>query len=523
MRNLLCFALVPCFCLAACSTDPVGPGDAGATDGGTDAGSDGGTDAGSDGGTDAGSDGGAGSGIAAAASVLQHHLHASRDGAYVVPGLTRAAAATLHLDSAFDGGVTGHVYAQPLYVDRGGSGDALIVATESNEVSALDAATGAPLARTTLGTPATIASHGCGNIDPLGITGTPLVDAPSNRLYLDALQLVSGSPRHFVYALSLADLSVQAKIDLDAAVAGFASLYQNQRGALALAGGSVFVPFGGHYGDCGTYHGWVVGVPLSGAAAYGWATRAPSGGAIWGPSGIASDGSSIFAVTGNTFDAATWQDGEGVFRFTPSAPLTPADSFTPSNWQALDNGDVDISGSGVQLLPGGRLIVLGKDGNAYVLGKGHLGGLGGQLAIAHVSSEEIIGAPAVLAYADGSALVVFRGAPAASFNCSGDLTALRVSAATPPVVSFAWCAAQHGLGSPIVTTTDGSSEALVWSAGAEGDSRLRAFDAATGAVVFDGGGAANTMGSLRRYSTPIAARGRLFVAGDGKVYAFKTN
>ncbi len=180
-----------------------------------------------------------------------------------------------------------------------------------------------------------------------------------------------------------------------------------------------------------------------------------------------------------------------------------------------------LSGSGLQLLPGGLAVALGKDGSAYLLDRTALGGLGGQRALAKVSSGPIIGAPATLALPGGGALVVFKGAPDSAFGCTGDLTAIKVAAGSPPQISFAWCANQHGLGSPMITTTDGSSEALVWSLGSENDSRLRAFDAATGAVVFGGGGVAEKMNSLRRFITPIAARGRSYVAGDGKVYAFK--
>jgi outer membrane protein assembly factor BamB len=464
--------------------------------------------------------------IDAGASVLQHHNGPSRDGVYTVPGLTKAAAATLHLDPAFSATVNGNVYAQVLYVDRGGKGDMLVVATESNEVSALDAETGAPIWRHTLGPAVPVSAHGCGNIDPLGVTGTPIIDPVSRRLYLDAVVAgAGGEPHHLIFSLFLDGGGILPGYPLDpeGKVPGFAGKYQNQRGALALQGNVLFVPYGGHAGDCGTYRGWIVASPVAEPQSlFGWSTRAASGGAIWAPPGLSSDGASIFAVTGNTFGAATWADGESVFRFPPSFPLAPADSFTASNWKDLDDGDVDLSGSGLQLLPGGLAVALGKDGNAYVLDRGHLGGLGGQLALAKVSSGEIIGAPATLALPGGGALVVFKGAPEATSGCTGDLTAIKVSGA-PPQVAFAWCAAQHGLGSPMITTTDGSSEALVWSLGSEGDFRLRAFDAATGAVVFDGGGVAEKMGSLRRFITPIAARGRLYVAGDGKVYAFKTN
>ena len=75
---------------------------------------------------------------------------------------------------------------------------------------------------------------------------------------------------------------------------------QNERGALIIVKDMLYVPYGGHYGDCGQYHGWVVGVSLSDPTeVVAWATRAQAGG-IWAPGGIASDGTSLFVATGNT-------------------------------------------------------------------------------------------------------------------------------------------------------------------------------------------------------------------------------
>jgi hypothetical protein len=105
---------------------------------------------------------------------------------------------------------------------------------------------------------------------------------------------------------------------------------------------------------------------------------------------------------------------------------------------------------------------------------------------------------------------------------AGDLVALRIVADAPPKLSVAWCALQGGKGSPIVTTTDGKSDAIVWGIGAEGTQHLMGFDGDTGRVVFAGGGAAEAMSNVRRYSTAIAAKGRLFIAGDDAVYAFTT-
>src|SRR5262249_20402027 len=102
------------------------------------------------------------------ASVLQFHNHATRDGAYVDPRLTRANASTMHVDPAFATGlIDGSVYAQPLYVENGPVGSVFLVATEKNDVYALDE-TGAQKWTRNVGAPAARA-QGCGNIQPLGI------------------------------------------------------------------------------------------------------------------------------------------------------------------------------------------------------------------------------------------------------------------------------------------------------------------------------------------------------------------
>jgi hypothetical protein len=91
---------------------------------------------------------------ATAVNVTQHHNHDSRDGLYVDPAFTQAAAANLTRDPNFTGTIVGNVYAQPLYIEGGPSCRAMIVAvTESNNVYALDAANGSIIWQRNVGTP----------------------------------------------------------------------------------------------------------------------------------------------------------------------------------------------------------------------------------------------------------------------------------------------------------------------------------------------------------------------------------
>jgi hypothetical protein len=80
---------------------------------------------------------------------------------------------------------------------------------------------------------------------------------------------------------------------------------------------------------------------------------------------------------------------------------------------------------------------------------------------------------------------------------------------------------QPGTGAPIITSSDGETDALVWTAGTEDSGRLHAWDLATGRLVFAGRTAGDAIVNSRRYTTLVDVKGRLFVAADGKVYAFK--
>src|SRR5262249_9556229 len=136
--------------------------------------------------------------INAQVNVTQEHNNLSRNGVYIDAGFTPAAAANLTRDLNFDGTISGNVYAQPLYIEGGPTGPMIIAVTESNNVYALNATTGTVIWQRNLGTPVPIGNLPCGNIDPVGITGTPAVDLASRRLFFDAL--INGPTiKHFIY------------------------------------------------------------------------------------------------------------------------------------------------------------------------------------------------------------------------------------------------------------------------------------------------------------------------------------
>jgi len=290
-------------------------------------------------------------------------------------------------------------------------------------------------------------------------------------------------------------------------------------GALAIIGTNLYVPYGGLAGDCGTYYGWVVGVPLNNpATVMAWATQARGGG-IWAVGGVASDGLDPFIATGNTFSASSWGGGEAIIHFQPSLVLAggATNYWAPTNWSALDGADLDIGGSGPLLVdvpgatPSKLVVALGKDGNVYLLNRTNLGGISLPVAQAHVAASSIIQAAVTYRTGQGTYIV---------FANSSKLFALRIGASDPPTITNVWNASENGRGSPFVTSTDGTNNMIVWGIGSESDQRLHGFDGDTGAIVFAGGGANELMAGTRRFSTGIAARGRIYVANDNKVYAF---
>src|SRR5437667_6009877 len=332
-------------------------------------------------------------------NVTQEHNNLSRDGLYIDAAFTPSNAANLTRDLNFDGTISGHVYAQPLYVEGGPNGPMVIAVTESNNVYALHADTGLPIwSRTDIG-PAVTSGLPCGNINPAGITGTPVVDLTSRRLFFDAL-IDGATKKHFIYSLDV-DTGVTTPgwpVDVNATASynsiNFVSLAQEERGALALVNGIVYVSYSGYLGDCGNYHGWVVGFDINNPANVGaWATTAIGGG-IWGHGGVASDGTNMFVVTGNTFNTGgNWMGGEASIRLQAGPTWTgqSTDYWAPTNWLSLDNTDTDLGGVSATVIdvpgatPSQLALALGKDSNAYLVNRNNLGGITSHMTQANVS------------------------------------------------------------------------------------------------------------------------------------------
>jgi outer membrane protein assembly factor BamB len=381
----------------------------------------------------------------------------------------------------------GQVYAEPLV-----TGGLVIVATENDTLYGINAATGQVAWSTHVGTPVGRGALPCGNIDPLGITSTPAIDPATHRLFALAETSTNGTVGHQLVALDPSTGAVVFRESADPA--GMAPHDQQQRPALAVSGGRVYVAYGGLFGDCGTYRGWVVAAPTSGPGPLlSFAVAATNQGAIWAPAGPVIDGAGdVWVSTGNSVSTSGYDEGNSVLKLSPTLMLL--DSFAPTDWVSDNAHDLDLGSTSPQLLAGGLVFQVGKPQTGYLLNQSHLGGVGGQVFAAPVCPT--IGANA---YQD----------PIVYVSCRSGIKAVRVQGGTSPSFQVLWSAPSAINGPPVI------AGGAVWSVSRSGQ-MLVALDPATGAVtqqVVLGASSAN-------YATPAVGDGLLVVATGTTVQGF---
>jgi outer membrane protein assembly factor BamB len=307
----------------------------------------------------------------------------------VAPGAPDAPA----LRRRFSRAVDGEVYAQPLI-----AGGRIYVATENNSVYAFTTR-GKLVWKRHLGAPVPGDDLPCGNIDPSGITGTPVI--AGRRLFTVAF-LRSGH-RHVLFGLRLGSGRVAVRANVDPPD----PMVQQQRGGLLAVRGRVYVPYGGLFGDCGAYRGYVISTTQSGGGRIAYRNPAPMAG-IWAPAGMSAQSGTLLVSTGNGGGGFAYQNS--VIRL--STGLRRVGFWAPNDWRPLSAGDVDTGSLGPLPVSGGRVFQIGKDGVGYLLSHS-LGGIGAEEDAARICSGGAFGADA------------FR-APLAIVPCGDSLYGLRV-------------------------------------------------------------------------------------------------
>jgi outer membrane protein assembly factor BamB len=388
----------------------------------------------------------------------------------------------------------GELYGEPLVI-----GSTVVVATENDTVYALSAKTGRVRWSTHVATPVSSSSLPCGDIAPtVGITSTPVIDPARHEVFVVADEAGSGAPVHQLVGLGLASGKVVLRQDVDPP--GINTAATLQRVALTIDDGHVVFGYGGNYGDCSTYHGWVISVPEAGGAPGTYEVdpaRGDDQGAVWmgGAAPVVDAQGNVWVGIGNgsvRSDGRSYDGSDSVVEL--SASLKLLQYFAPTDWAADNANDRDLGSGAPALLADGLVVQAGKSETAYLLAQGKLGGIGGQLATLNpFCGTNVAGGNAVVGD------VVY-------LPCQSGVVAVRVHA-SPPSFRVLWQATGAG-GPPIV------AGGLVWAMSRTGT--LEALNPSSGAIVqqFSLGPIAN------HFPTPSAGAGRLLAPGLDRVYAF---
>ena len=470
----------------------------------------------------------------------------------------------------FSYSIGGIAFASPLYVAGvmiPGSGvhNVVYVATENDSVYAFDAdgLTTMPLWQVSFlksgVTTVPCADVGeCGDIPiQIGITSTPVIDPTSNTMYVVAKTKESSNDVQRLHAL---DITTGAEkfggpVVITASVPGtgvdssggketFNSLRENQRTALLLSNGVVYFAFGSH-GDNSPWHGWVLGYSASTLKQVMAFNATPNGsyggGGIWqSGGGLATDSSGdlFFASSNGDFDAnAGGVDyGNSVVKLGTSGSVV--DYFTPHDESNQSANNLDLGSAGPVLLvdqttgPYPHLLIsAGKNGTIYVVNRDNMGHF-------NANNDNQIVQALIGALPNGDAEsgnfnspVYYNGYVyyAAVSDCvrafqlaNGLLTTAptSVSSAIYPLRGGALAISSNGNTNGVlwVVQSNGASADNVNAAGV-----LYAFDANNVAVeLYDSteAGTRDTMDKAAKFSVPLVANGKVFVASQSQLAAY---
>jgi YVTN family beta-propeller protein len=277
----------------------------------------------------------------------------------------------LPLHRAWQHTLDGGVWSEPVIADG-----ILIAATEGDSVYGLNPSTGKVIWHRKLGAPEPGNQQPCGDIDPIGITGSPAFDPRTGSVFVVA---TTGHGKHTLWALNAKtghrrwhrNADVDKSRDRNA---------EQQRAALVVVHNRVIVTYGAHAGDCGNYVGYALSAATSGKGKipfYAVPNARQAG--MWGPAGPveALDGNILTpTANGSNRSGGKWDHSDGVIELNPRT-MHYVRGWAPKNWEQGDADDLSL-GSTSPVRVAGRYVVGGKRGEVWLLKK-KLGGVNGQL------------------------------------------------------------------------------------------------------------------------------------------------
>jgi PA14 domain-containing protein/chitobiase/beta-hexosaminidase-like protein/Big-like domain-containing protein len=515
-----------------------------------------------------------------AISVLTHHYNNSRTGANTNETvLTPAVVNTNNFGLLKKYTVDGYVYTEPLYVPNvnipgQGTHNVVIIATEHDSVYAFDAdgnagTNGGMLWHTNLGVSALSASQNafgarfCGSCYPdivpeVGVTGTPVIDPATGTIYLDVFTREVTATTNFyhrLHALNITNGMEQPNspvvvtgsvpgtgVDSVTGVMTFNPARCNERPALTLAGGVVYLAYAG-YADTDPYHGWVIGynatnlarmtnyvfnsTPNATTATFG--SHAAEGGVWMGGNGLCVDeNTNLYFETGNgSFDGNTGGGNyaDSFMKLSTSNQLTLVDYFTPYNQLTLANQDTDLGSCGPILLPDSvgstnhphLLAGTGKSGTLYLVDRdnmGHYNGTDGINGNNNNIVQSLVGATAQT----WSSPVYFNNRiylqPSSSTMKAYIITNGHI--ATAPALAAAVSVGAYN-GGPVVSG-NGTNNGIVWvlnGGGGGGTEVLYALNATNLTQLYNSSQLSRDIpGNGIKMITPTVANGKVYVGAQ---------
>src|SRR5580704_5259180 len=319
-------------------------------------------------------------------------------------------------------------------------------------------------------------------------------------------------------------------------------LSEKDASPLNVANGYLYAVTSGYYGDAPPYDGHVVAVELSTGkttvfnslcSTYRKLVKANTcsqqRSGIWGRGGAVVDPDSsmsgrIYASTGNgQFDAGSGGDNYGDSLLSLGEDLSSLlGSYTPTDYQQLENGDTDLGSSSPGILPDQAssqtpymIVQGGKDAILRLLNRAALPGLGGELQEVDLPGG-LFSAPAIWSTSSNSAWI-FLG-----FNGGVMAYQLRTNPSGVSALASVWQA------SPGSSSGEGSSpvvaNGIVFDAF---NNALVALNATTGKELWSSAlkSAHGNIGSIH-WQSPIVVNGSVYCSdesGNLTAYALPTS
>jgi hypothetical protein len=474
--------------------------------------------------------------------------------------------------------VDGDVYAQPLYVANlaiaGTAHNVLFVATQHDSLYAFDAddpncTTYWQVSFLSSGaTSVPVGDYGAGCTDILtevGITGTPVIDAAAQVLYVVAATKENGNYVQRLHALSLttgaeqaSPVAIQASVPVNAGgTVTFSPFWQNQRAGLAFSGGGVFIAWSSHC-DFNTWHGWLMRYDATTLAQTAVFNSTPNGqeGGIWmsGGAPAVDSAGNLYVTTGNgSFDdsnsvlpplAPNNDFSMSFLQFDPTA-LTVRDFYTPSNEYLWSSNDLDISSSGITILPDGigptghpnLLVGSDKQSHLWLIDRTAMG----EFNTAADNTVQYLTLPnasdcgdacvyATPGYHNGTVYIAYGFGPLMALPLTNGLINANAQAIAVPSSLSAEVYDFPGPSPSISASPAGN--ALVWVLDnsryqgnanfAAGAAILRAYDATNlGATLYSSATlGADTAGNAVKFTVPVVANGHVYVGGREQVTVY---